>query len=101
MKNYVAEIIHFATGVLAGYHPCEYLDTLKRFIEGKTKLSVIIGTHPMPTNYITLHEKIGDWTDQHKNWLKQFNLMNRNESFKYDSSISSYTHQLQEELSKK
>lgn len=38
MKKYGAEVIHFATGFLAGYPPCPYIEIFKDFIE---KISIL------------------------------------------------------------
>lgn len=100
MKNYGVETIHFATGVLAGYPPCLYLETLVKLAEEKTCLPVIVGTHPMPTNYIQMHKKLDDWSEIHKEMLSKYNLINTEESTKYDSSISGYLQNLQQELKK-
>ncbi len=100
MKNYGAEAIHFATGVLAGYPPCKQLAIFKRFSEEKTQLPIIIGTHSMPTNYIAMHEKIGDWSKQHYKWMKEFNLLDPEDTIKYDSSLPDYGATLKEELHK-
>lgn len=98
MKKYGAQVIHFATGVLAGYPPCLYLDVLKNFIEEHTKLPVIVGTHPMPTNYIKMHEQLGDWSESHIKMLNDYDLIDSEEAVKYDSSLSSYGENLQKEL---
>lgn len=98
MKKYGAKVIHFATGVLAGYPPCSYLNVLKRFIEERTKLPVVVGTHPMPKNYIRMHEKLGDWSESHKKLLSEYDLTNSEEAVKYDSSLPSYGEKLQKEL---
>ena len=73
---------------------------LPRNTSKKTGLPVIIGTHPMPTNYITMHEKLNDWTDQHLEMLKNYNLMDEHEAKKYDSSRLEYVKELKAELSK-
>ncbi|MFX1286346.1 MAG: CGGC domain-containing protein [Promethearchaeota archaeon] len=98
MKKYGAQAIHFATGVLAGYPPCLYLDVLKKFIEEYTELPVIVGTHPMPTNYIKMHDQLGDWSESHRKMLNEYELINSEEAIKYDSSLSSYGENLQKEL---
>lgn len=98
MKKYGAQAIHFATGVLAGYPPCKYLDTLEKFAKEKTDLPIIIGTHPMPTNYIEMHNKLEDWNEYHKKLLKENNLMKSEETRKYDSSLVEYGENLQKEL---
>ena len=101
MKNYGAEVIHFATGVLAGYPPCFYLEHLKNFIEEKTKLPVVVGTHPMPTNYVKMHEILDDWSEMHRKMLIEFDLIVSDESMKYDSSLPDYVNNLQKELQSK
>ncbi|MFW9994343.1 MAG: CGGC domain-containing protein [Candidatus Odinarchaeota archaeon] len=98
MKKYGAQAIHFATGVLAGYPPCFYLDVLKKFIEETTGLPVIVGTHPMPTNYINMHKKLGDWSEVHKKMLREYELTIPEEAVKYDSSLPSYGENLQKNL---
>lgn len=98
MQKYGAEAIHFATGVLAGYPPCKYLDSMVKFIENKTQLPVIVGTHPMPTNYIEMHKKVGDWSEEHKIMLEKFSLITQGETLKYDSSRKEYGLELEREL---
>ncbi|NHJ85586.1 MAG: CGGC domain-containing protein [Asgard group archaeon] len=98
MKKHGAEAIHFATGLLAGYPPCKYLPTHIKFVEEQTGLPVIVGTHPMPTNYITMHEKVGDWTTYHWELMKKFDLLVPEETDKYDSSKDSYVQLLKKEL---
>ncbi|TFG02292.1 MAG: CGGC domain-containing protein [Promethearchaeota archaeon] len=98
IKKYGAEAIHFATGVLAGYPPCKYLATHKKFTEEQTGLPVIIGTHPMPTNYIKIHEKAGDWTQYHMDLMEEFELLIPEEAEKYDSTKVNYGTELEEEL---
>lgn len=97
MKKYGAQAIHFATGMLAGYPPCLYLADLKAYTEKETGLPVIVGTHPMPTNYIERHTQLNDWTSQHKEWLAEFHQMDPLESEKYDSSRPDYWDRLAEE----
>ena len=98
MKNYGAEAIHFATGVLAGYPPCLYLDTLIKLAEEKTGIPVVVGTHPMPTNYIEMHKKLNDWSNDHIEMLKKFDLIDDQEALKYDSSVPGYLENLKKEL---
>jgi hypothetical protein len=52
----------------------------------------------MPTNYINIHEKIGDWTTEHKEMLYKFNLMKPEETVLYDSKLDDYDKRLQEGL---
>ena len=61
MKKYGAEVIYLASCYLAGYPPCPYLEDHKRYIEEYVGLPVVVGTHPMPQNYIDAHEAAGDW----------------------------------------
>ena len=98
IKKNGAQTIHLATGVLAGYPPCPYLDDFKNLIEKRSGVPVIIGTHPMPTNYIELHKKVDDWSETHWNLLEQFQLIDQDEAIKYDSSLPSYEEKLKKEL---
>ncbi|MBD6956411.1 MAG: CGGC domain-containing protein [Thermoplasmata archaeon] len=66
MKKNGVEVIHFATGLVVGYPPCPYIDYFKKYIEEKFGIKVVIGTHPVPQKYYTMHEKLGTWKD--KGW---------------------------------
>ncbi len=61
MKKNGAEVIHFATGMVVGYPPCPYIDDFKNFIEERFKMSVVIGTHPIPEKYLGTHSNLGTW----------------------------------------
>ena len=61
MKKNGAVAIHFATGLLVGYPPCPYIQDLKDFVETKFNVDVVLGTHPIPQNYLALHETLGTW----------------------------------------
>jgi len=61
MKKYGAEEIVLASGFLAGYPPCPYLEDFIQYIEHYVGLPVVVGSHPMPTNYINAHLAAGDW----------------------------------------
>jgi len=67
IKNGV-EVIHFATGFVVGYPPCPYISHFKSFIETNYKIPVVIGTHPIPEKYLTVHEKLGIWKTEE--WQK-------------------------------
>jgi predicted metal-binding protein len=56
-----ANVIHFATGMIVGYPPCQYVSYFKEFIEEKYKIPVVIGTHPIPEKYLKVHAKLGTW----------------------------------------
>ena len=61
MKKYGAEEIVLASGFLAGYPPCPYLSDFIQYIEHYVGLPVVVGSHPMPTNYVNAHHAAGDW----------------------------------------
>jgi len=61
MKKNGATTIHFATGMVVGYPPCPYISYFQKFIEEKYKMKVVIGTHPIPQKYYTVHKKLGTW----------------------------------------
>ena len=56
-----AEVIHLATGLLVGYPPCPYIDTFKAFLEQRYGFKVVMGTHPIPKNYLETHTSLGTW----------------------------------------
>ena len=98
MKKYGAEVIHFASGLLAGYPPCPYIDTFVKYTEEVTGLEAVVGTHPMPTNYIDMHSKLGDWTPEHLQMLEEFSLTILEESELYNSNLPDYVDRLNKEL---
>lgn len=56
-----AEVIHLATGMVVGYPPCPHIDTFKDFLEKRYDVNVVIGTHPIPTQYLKMHTQLGTW----------------------------------------
>lgn len=56
-----AEVIHFATGLVVGYPPCPHQHYFKRYIEERYGIPVVIGTHPIPQKYFTVHRKLSSW----------------------------------------
>ena len=64
MKNNGAEVIHFATGFIVGYPPCPYIRHFQYLIQEKFDMKVIVGTHPIPQKYFTIHSKLGTWESQ-------------------------------------
>jgi len=63
MKKNGAQVIHLATGLVVGYPPCPNLRKFKEFIETKHQLPVVVGTHPIPLKYLTVHEGLSFWKD--------------------------------------
>jgi predicted metal-binding protein len=61
MKENGAEVIHLATGLVVGYPPCPRLGAFKELIEKKHGLKVVVGTHPIPLKYFTVHERLSFW----------------------------------------
>ncbi len=98
MKKYGANVIHFATGFLAGYPPCPRIDIFKAFIEKNIGLEVVVGTHPMPTNYIENHNRINDIPEKYKEYWDA--LCDKKGSAKYDSTSPNYVEELKKELMK-
>ena len=60
LKNGV-EVIHLATGLLVGYPPCPHIDTFRTFLEKRYGFKVVLGTHPIPENYLEMHTSLGTW----------------------------------------
>ena len=86
MKKYGAEVIHLATCFLAGYPACPYIGDFIQHIEKVVGLPVVIGTHPMPQNYIDAHEKAGDWERYDVRKYLNGLVEDREASQKYDST---------------
>ena len=61
MKKNGADVIHLATGLVVGYPPCPRLEAFCKYIPAKYGLEVVIGTHPIPQNYLLTHERLGTW----------------------------------------
>jgi predicted metal-binding protein len=61
MKKYGAEEIVLASCFFAGYPPCPYVEDFVQYIENYVGLPVVLGSHPMPTNYVNAHLAAGDW----------------------------------------
>ena len=61
VKNGVT-VIHLATGLLVGYPPCPSIDYFVKFMEERYKVSVVIGTHPIPEKYFAIHDRLGTWS---------------------------------------
>ena len=59
-----AQVIHLATGLIVGYPPCPYIDTFVEFLKNRFSVEVVIGTHPIPQKYLSMHTRLGTWTDQ-------------------------------------
>ncbi len=59
-----AEVIHLATGLVVGYPPCPYINTFKSFLEKRNGVKVVVGTHPIPEKYLTMHTSLGTWEDE-------------------------------------
>jgi predicted metal-binding protein len=58
-----ADVIHLATGLIVGYPPCPYIDTFQHFLEDRYDVRVVVGTHPIPEKYLTMHTRLGTWED--------------------------------------
>jgi predicted metal-binding protein len=61
MKKNGATVIHFATGMVVGYPPCPYVSFFRDFIKEKYNMDVVVGTHPIPQKYYTMHTKLKTW----------------------------------------
>ena len=84
MKNNGAEVIHFATGFVVGYPPCPYIRHFQDLIREKYDLRVIVGTHPIPQKYHTMHSKLGTWESQDLSDLIKPTLANEKTRLLYD-----------------
>lgn len=90
MKKFGAEVIYLASCYLAGYPVCPYIRDHKTYIENVVGLPVVVGTHPMPQNYIDAHEKARDWDrDNAREWLANI-TGDPKAARKYDSTRSDF-----------
>jgi predicted metal-binding protein len=62
-----ANVIHFATGMVVGYPPCQYINQFKEFVETHYKVPVVVGTHPIPLKYFNNHNKLSSWKSMKMN----------------------------------
>lgn len=77
MTSNGVEAVHLATGLIVGYPPCPYIDFFHNFIEGKYKIEVIYGTHPIPQKYYEMHKKLNTWQEAKWQEIIQPTLDNR------------------------
>ncbi|MBU1048998.1 CGGC domain-containing protein [Candidatus Bipolaricaulota bacterium] len=56
-----AQAIHLATGLVVGYPPCPRQGYFKEYIESKYNIPAVIGTHPIPQKYFTVHRNLPSW----------------------------------------
>ena len=90
MKKFGAEVIYLASCYLAGYPVCPYIRDQKTYIENVVGLPVEVGTHPMPQNYVDVHEAAGDWDrDEVRRYLRGL-VEDKGASLKYDSIQSDF-----------
>ena len=99
MKKYGADVIHFGTGFLAGYPPCPYIEIFRTYIFAQS-MAAVVGTHPMPTNYINTHKLIEDWLPLHLDYLDRCGIMDPSEVDLYDSTKEEYDEELRLDLLK-
>ncbi|GAA5261689.1 CGGC domain-containing protein [Methanocalculus sp. MC3] len=61
MKKNGVSVIHLATGMIVGYPPCPRIRYFTEFIREKYGMDVVVGTHPIPENYLTTHTSLKTW----------------------------------------
>lgn len=82
MKKNGADVVHFATGMLVGYPPCPHIDHFKEFVKRKYGVDVVIGTHPIPQSYYSVHGVLGTWGS--KEWKEKIKHVLANESMRQE-----------------
>jgi predicted metal-binding protein len=90
MKRYGAQEIVLASCFLAGYPPCPYIENFVQYIESYVGLPVVVGSHPMPTNYIVAHEKAGDWKKANLQKYLEKLVDDKAASDRYDSTRADF-----------
>jgi len=79
-----AEVIHLATGMVVGYPPCPYINTFKSFLEKRNGVKVVVGTHPIPEKYLTMHTSLGTWEDSCWELLTAPTMSDKETRLRYD-----------------
>ena len=64
MKKNGVSVIHLATGMIVGYPPCPRIRYFTEFIREKYGMDVVVGTHPIPENYLTTHTALKTWNSK-------------------------------------
>ena len=84
MKKNGAEVVHLATGLIVGYPPCPRLSYFTSLIPQKFGMEVVIGTHPIPENYLSIHQKLGTWKSERDQAVVQHVLTDEEMRRAYD-----------------
>ena len=79
-----AEVIHLATGMVVGYPPCPPIDTFKAYLEKRSAVEVVVGTHPIPENYLAMHTHLGTWENSKWEPLVAATLTDEDTRVRYD-----------------
>ena len=79
-----AHVIHLATGLIVGYPPCPNITYFSDFIEARYGIKVVIGTHPLPQKYYTMHTKLGTWDSPKWKEIIQSTLTDEKTRLSYD-----------------
>ena len=58
------ELAFFAAGFICGYPPCPHVDYMRDLAEKAYGLKVIMGTHPIDSNFWVSHNAIGSWDSE-------------------------------------
>ena len=83
VKNGV-EVIHLATGMIVGYPPCPHLRTFKTFLERRFGIEVVVGTHPIPERYLTMHTALQTWVSPEWASLLELTMTDQATRSQYD-----------------
>ncbi|WP_255332204.1 CGGC domain-containing protein [Methanocalculus taiwanensis] len=84
MKKNGVSVIHLATGMLVGYPPCPRIRYFSEFIREKYNMDVVVGTHPIPENYLTTHTSLKTWDSRLWQELIAFALSDEETRKAYD-----------------
>lgn len=84
MKKNGVSVVYLATCMLVGYPPCPRIDYFRRYIQEQFGLEVVVGTHPIPEKYMTVHEKLNTWKTPAWERLIQLALTDRETRLSYD-----------------
>jgi predicted metal-binding protein len=84
MKKNGVTHVHFATGMLVGYPPCQNMKYFEKYITEKYGMKVFFGTHPIPQKYFIPHNKLGTWNGEFFKKAIQLTLCDEKTRLNYD-----------------
>ena len=84
MKKNGVQVVHFATGLIVGYPPCPYIMHFRDFIVTRYDMKIVMGTHPIPQKYYSVHRRLKTWESPEWKEIIQPTLTDEETRVSYD-----------------